>query len=209
MANYDVPKQRVKILTIDPSSRAVEGLLKDGAAIRIAVWNYPPFFRWPSQGEIWTIEFVGNNWLLGEYVAPGEKIVRSGIETLKEGEALVTVPSGNILFTSTLDAGGIRLESDGPMSFRSSTGDYGVISPAGKEFSIARKITYTLGLATPTTVYIINHELNTPDIIYSVRNIAAGAVMTAVAGVILDANRLQLTFTVAPALNSQSLTIIG
>jgi hypothetical protein len=37
-------KQRVKILTVDPTSRRIEGALKDGAMIQIAVWEAPLLF---------------------------------------------------------------------------------------------------------------------------------------------------------------------
>ncbi len=102
----DAPKKvRVVILTVDPRTRQVEARLKDGVPIALAVWETPPFFRWPREGEEWTAIYESNFWRLGEYVGgerdtfieglmPGEgridadKIFISG-QTFAQGQAIV------------------------------------------------------------------------------------------------------------------------
>lgn len=59
-------KQRVRIVTVDPPTRRIEGALKDGGGIRISLYEVPSNFRWPKEQEIWTVNRVGNEWYLGD-----------------------------------------------------------------------------------------------------------------------------------------------
>lgn len=100
-------KQRVKIITVDPAKRNIEAMLKEGSAIQLQVWDVPPIFRWPRQGEFWTVERTGNYWTLGTLLEHPESEVR--IEQLSEGEALITADqirteTGGYVVTSDLPA---------------------------------------------------------------------------------------------------------
>lgn len=79
-------KMRVKILTVDPRSRRVEGLLKDGIPIPLAVWEIGPFFRWPREGEEWTAIYENNFWRLGDYVTDESD---TALNSLMPGEARI------------------------------------------------------------------------------------------------------------------------
>lgn len=57
-------RARVKILTVDPAKRRIEGMLKDGAAVQVVVLDIPPAFMWPKEGEHWIVERNGYNWML-------------------------------------------------------------------------------------------------------------------------------------------------
>lgn len=57
-------KARVKIMTVDPPTRRIEGVLKDGSMIQIAVWDVPNAFRWPQEGETWLVHKQGTIWVL-------------------------------------------------------------------------------------------------------------------------------------------------
>jgi hypothetical protein len=76
--------QRVQIVTCDPSQRLIEGRLRDGVVVRIAVWEIPSGFRWPQQGEYWTINYRNNFWHLGQPMEVGES--RKPIEDLEPGD---------------------------------------------------------------------------------------------------------------------------
>lgn len=58
-------KARVKIMAVNPRERQVQALLKEGAIVEVAVWDTPIAFRWPREGEIWTIYREANYWVLG------------------------------------------------------------------------------------------------------------------------------------------------
>lgn len=58
-------KQRVLITTVDPATRRIEGVLKDGAVIQIALYEIPAQFRWPKVNEYWTVTREANFWYLG------------------------------------------------------------------------------------------------------------------------------------------------
>lgn len=58
--------QRVQIVTVDPATRYVEFKLKDQVVVTTQVWEVPSFFRWPKEGEYWTVERTGNTWKLGD-----------------------------------------------------------------------------------------------------------------------------------------------
>lgn len=57
-------KTRVSIVTVDPSTRRIEGAMKDGSMIQIAVWEAPNAFVWPEVGEMWLVHKDGGIWML-------------------------------------------------------------------------------------------------------------------------------------------------
>lgn len=83
MAIRTIEKQWVEITHVIPSKRECVGLLRDGGQVPISIFEIPPAFRWPKEGEIWTVErnrLDGTTWVLGCRVH----------HRLDEGEAEVT-----------------------------------------------------------------------------------------------------------------------
>lgn len=62
---------RLQIVTVDPPTRRIEGHIKDGSMIQVAVWEIPAAFRWPIEGEVWTIYKDTGIWMLGARVQDG------------------------------------------------------------------------------------------------------------------------------------------
>jgi len=94
-----VERLLVTILTVDPASGRVEVIGKDAAVIQINVSQIAPLFRWPVQGELWTIVRENGVWKLEYMLAnPDSK----SINTLTPGEGIVQTekiwtPSGDYL----------------------------------------------------------------------------------------------------------------
>lgn len=97
-------KQRVKIMTVDPSTRRIEGALKDGAMIQIAVWEVSAVFTWPQTDEYWTVYKENGYWMLGSKMVAVEDETTQ-IEDLDPGHArigsdTIITPSGAQLLTT-------------------------------------------------------------------------------------------------------------
>lgn len=60
-------KQIVTIMTVDPLTLTVEAALKDGGSIQIPIWNVGAAFRWPIEGETWTVRKDGGYWALDSH----------------------------------------------------------------------------------------------------------------------------------------------
>jgi hypothetical protein len=110
-----VDVQQIRIVTVDPTTARVEGVMKDGAMIQVAVWDAPLTFRWPEEGETWRIYRRGIQWFLDDlvedpkdvksindleageakiaastvYTREGDEIVAIDVSTASEGEAIV------------------------------------------------------------------------------------------------------------------------
>lgn len=99
----------VTIVTVDPPSGTVEGVGKDAAVIQINVTRTPAIFRWPVQGEYWSIIRENGEWALEECLPnPDNK----QLSTLAPGEAIVQAetiwtPSGEKLIRTGASAGGV------------------------------------------------------------------------------------------------------
>lgn len=74
-------------MTCDPSTRRIEARLKDGATIQIAIWEIPSGFRWPQEGEYWTVQYRNNFWHLGQPMEIGES--NKPIEDLAPGDTKI------------------------------------------------------------------------------------------------------------------------
>ncbi len=89
----------VKVITCDPATSRIEVVGKDAAVIQVGVGVVPPFFRWPVQGEFWTIVRENAEWSMESRVpTPDDK----QLNTLAPGEAMVQAekiwtPSGDHL----------------------------------------------------------------------------------------------------------------
>lgn len=81
--------QRVQIVTVDPATRYVEFRLKDGAVVTTQVWEVPSFFRWPKEGEYWTVERTANTWKLGHRMEDLNTV--KPVSEVAAGEAKVNV----------------------------------------------------------------------------------------------------------------------
>lgn len=60
-----VAKLRVTIVTVDPTQRLIEAVAQDGAVRRLATFDAPNNFRWPREGEQWSIYEENGYWTLG------------------------------------------------------------------------------------------------------------------------------------------------
>lgn len=93
-------KQQAIILTVDPATRRVEAKLKDGGIVQVAVIETGAIFRWPKEGETWTIFRQNYYWYLGDQV---QQDASFGIEDLGIGDAqiksdIIRSESGYLVF---------------------------------------------------------------------------------------------------------------
>jgi hypothetical protein len=101
-----VTKQWMEVLSVVPSKKEISGRLRDGGRVAISMSEIPPAFRWPKEGEIWSIErdrLDFTKWGLGsrihvnpdafrpEDMKPGELRMDSNNVTDSEGRVFVTV----------------------------------------------------------------------------------------------------------------------
>jgi hypothetical protein len=78
----------VRIITVDPPTRRVEGALRSGGMIQIRVWDTPSLFRWPEEGEVWLVQRKGLYWELDSRVENNED-GKGRIEDVPAGTAQV------------------------------------------------------------------------------------------------------------------------
>lgn len=78
-------RQRVMITTVDPSNRTVQATLKDKTPINIVIWEVGEIFRWPREGELWTIYQEQGYWKLDTAVA-------GSIEDMQPGDTRIFAP---------------------------------------------------------------------------------------------------------------------
>lgn len=90
-------KQRVRILTSDPTIRRIEAALKDAGIIQVAVWDTPTVFRWPEVGEIWTVRKDSGYWVLDQRTPEAEQF---DITTMEPGDVNIDAPTGVITANS-------------------------------------------------------------------------------------------------------------
>lgn len=112
----------VRILTVDPASRRVEGALKDGGLIQIRVFEVGPIFRWPATGELWTVRQDDGIWsLVGRIESEQDGL--GIIEELPEGDTKIvgdtkvvgnlTVGSNKVVHTPSTPTNGQSLVWNG------------------------------------------------------------------------------------------------
>lgn len=106
-------KQRVKILTVDPATRRVEGVLKDGTAIQIAVWEISPLFRWPKEEENWSVWKENGYWMLDSPMED-KRFQDKPVEDLNAGDVRVNAPGDmHITAQGEIQASGKIVANDG------------------------------------------------------------------------------------------------
>lgn len=96
-------KQRIRITVVDPSTRSIQGVLRDGATVPITVWEVPAAFVWPEVNEQWTVRREAGMWLLGQRIeamdeepsiddlAPGQGKLDADTVIDRQGRTVVTV----------------------------------------------------------------------------------------------------------------------
>lgn len=98
-------RQRVVISTVDTSNRTVNAELSDGTPVSIVVWEADPIFRWPREGEQWTIYRESGSWKLDKIVQSDSKI-----DDVAPGSMVVDVPTGEIILET--DDGDFAIKSE-------------------------------------------------------------------------------------------------
>lgn len=92
-----VPKVvRAQIVSVDPATRQVSAQLKDVGIVSVAVWDIHVAFRWPKEGEWWTLDYMQGYWHLGNIME--QAFDQDGIESPAPIESL--------------DPGDMKLNSD-------------------------------------------------------------------------------------------------
>lgn len=102
------PKLNIVITTVDPSKRDVRGVAADGYERMIAIYDLRGNFRWPVEGETWTIYQENGMWFLGAaWEAPDTPMP---ITSLGPGDGLLGGPGITYFIgTSIQDAAGQRV----------------------------------------------------------------------------------------------------
>jgi hypothetical protein len=98
-----VEKYGCKIITVEPSQRRVEAVIKSGTVVQVAVYTVEPFFRWPVVGENWMIRRENGTWILDslwQEQGNGESGNQTTVNGVEEGDALIDTPTGNIYLTT-------------------------------------------------------------------------------------------------------------
>src|SRR4051812_34245425 len=100
-------KWKARIVTSDPEANYIEAVVGDGAIRYISVGSMGPTFRWPVEGETWTIYMENQSWSLGERWPDPEEWSPT---SLSPGQVLI---DGNEVF----DSNGNRLAAYDPSEF--------------------------------------------------------------------------------------------
>jgi hypothetical protein len=61
----------MEVTHVYPPNKEVAGTLRDGGTVAVSLFEVPSGFRWPIEGEIWTIErdrLDNTQWVLGNRV---------------------------------------------------------------------------------------------------------------------------------------------
>lgn len=134
----NVPRQYVRITTVDPRHRIIHGVLKDGTSVPVGIISTQALFRWPREGEVWSVQY-NNGWYLDEFVELHDPL--SAIEDLLPGEARIdadrVVINGPIRVnmvelipqTDIPSGSGIYQFADGALYYKSPDGTITQIGP--------------------------------------------------------------------------------
>lgn len=87
-----VAKRRIRITTVDPSQRLIQGVDKTGQGQQVYVNDIPPFFTWPQVNEEWSIYEENGYWRLGYKFFNQEE--SAALEALAPGESYPPVSGG-------------------------------------------------------------------------------------------------------------------
>lgn len=145
------PRMGCTILTVDPQQRKIEAILKDGAAVQVAVFDTPGFFVWPKVNERWTIHRVNGIWMLNHRLGTEDDYQ---IDDLQPGEGkidadIIKTPSGKsvvIVDDSKVTAGQVIGYKNGTWTPIDQTGGTG-----GTSTGTANTIRYGSGVPSSST----------------------------------------------------------
>lgn len=116
-------KLRAQILYCDPETRRIEGVIKGGAVVQIAVWEIPNTFRWPQQEEIWTIHYSNGYWHLGNKIDyESEKDVTTPIEGINPGDTRIGTGGKIVLDGDVAIHGSLTTVADNVVSSETGAG---------------------------------------------------------------------------------------
>lgn len=88
-----ISKLRARVTTVDPSNDLIEVVTNDRQARRLALFDLPDGFRWPVEGQEWSIYEENGYWRLGNrFYSPEE---REALRELDPGEALPGTSGGD------------------------------------------------------------------------------------------------------------------
>lgn len=96
------PRHMAKILTVDPSTRKIEAMLKDAGLITIAIFDTPSVFVWPQVNEVWIVRRQNNMWMLDRRVDSNEE--GQSINDLKAGHARINADTIKTISGNTVIA---------------------------------------------------------------------------------------------------------
>lgn len=99
-------KQNAEIISVDPSTKSITAALPDGGRLGINLTEIPTLFRWPRQGEHWTVVRDSQNptlWNLGNRVQGRTIKVQDGKDAVAFEEDFPI---------TELNVGEIKLDSD-------------------------------------------------------------------------------------------------
>lgn len=103
-------KLRAQITFCDPATRRIEGFIKGGAIVQIAVWETPNAFRWPIENEIWTIIYSNGFWHLGQKIDYDQEAdVTTNLADIQPGDTRLATGGtihldGDVSIKGSLDA---------------------------------------------------------------------------------------------------------
>lgn len=130
MTAFDQPragmqKLRAQITYCDPPTRRIEGLIKGGAVVQIAVWELPIAFRWPVENEIWTINYSNGYWHLGHKLDyPEQPDVTTDVKDMDPGDTRIST-GGRITLDGDVFVNGRLTASSGQIDGAGGgTGDF-------------------------------------------------------------------------------------
>lgn len=93
-------KQWVKIMTVDPGTRRIEGALKDRSPVQVSLYEIPSGFRWPQEGEWWLIYRENREWFLRAPLQRADATVR--VEDLDPGDTLIGEAGAKVVLQGDL-----------------------------------------------------------------------------------------------------------
>jgi hypothetical protein len=89
------PRWKARIVTSDPEQNWIEAVVGDGAVRRLSIGSNGSSFRWPVEGETWTIYQENGTWCLGERWPDPEEFSAT---SLQPGQVLI---DGSTIFDLT------------------------------------------------------------------------------------------------------------
>jgi len=102
------PRMAAQITTVSPSTKKIEARLKDKGEIQISLFDIPPLFVWPKEGEYWIVRKDGNYWkLINRYennddhkvtdLNPGEAKIGSDVLKSHTGSTFLNITKDNVI----------------------------------------------------------------------------------------------------------------